>query len=100
MYKMSNTSRNMLAINSLKTICNRIITTHTGSFTDEYIRQLIIKQFNIETGMSISDLTSPESIDNGYVEFSFCTELINGNRVLFTEKHNKTIYIKLKFMFQ
>ena len=97
MYKMSQMSRNSLAINSLKTICNRIITTHSGSFTDEYIRQLIIKQFNIETGMSIFDLTSPKSVDSGYFEFSFCSTSINGNRVLLTEKHNKTIYIKLKF---
>jgi hypothetical protein len=100
MYKMSQTSRNMLAINSLKNICSDMLMMRAGSFPDKHIRQLIIKQFNIETGISIFDLTSPKSIDNGYFEFSFCTGLINGNRVLLTEKHDKTIYIKLKFMFQ
>ena len=97
MYKMSQMSRNVLALNGLKTICRRMLVMRAGSFPDKHIRQLIIKQFNIETGMSIFDLTSPKSVDSGYFEFSFCSTSINGNRVLLTEKHNKTIYIKLKF---
>lgn len=94
-------SRNLLAANILKNICMRIIEMRAGSMPDKHIRQLIIKQFNIETGMSIFDLTSPESIDSGYFEFSFCSTSINENRVrvLLTEKHNKTEYIKLKFTF-
>lgn len=99
MYKMSQISRSLLAINSLKNICSRVLALRAGSFPDKNIRQLIIKQFNMETGMSIFDLTSPESIDCGYFEFSFCSKLINGNRVLLTEKYDKTTYIKLKFTF-
>jgi hypothetical protein len=98
MYKMSQMSRNLLALNVLKNICMRMLEMRAGSFPDKHIRQLIIKQFNVETGMSIFDVTSPKSIDSGYFEFLFCAKF-NGNRVLLTEKHNKTEYITLKFTF-